>query len=346
MRLTPIAAGAFLAACGLDVVGIAPLPIDTGTDGGPPRGTTDGAATSDVLGPGPSVTLTVDPAPNNGITVASDVGGIACPGTCSATLPAGTIVTLTANLGDGFSLTGWSEPSCGREPTCKLTLDGARTVTFTSATHVDYIQSTTKLYTIATSTTAGPDFANCGGSVLDLAIDRKGATYAIRGNPTILYALDVTSGACTQKGDSGENLNSLTFAPDPKDPTKDILLAADNASATLYQLDPQTAAVMLSFSMGEGNIASGDLAWLPGSGLYVTLRGGLKDRLGRIDVAEKKLTIVGDLPQTGFFALGWRGKRLLGYANTGAYFIDPTTAATTDLNIATGVIINGATSGP
>jgi hypothetical protein len=39
--------------------------------------------------------------------VTSDVGGISCPGTCSATVPPGTIVTLTASAPEGTRFAAW-----------------------------------------------------------------------------------------------------------------------------------------------------------------------------------------------------------------------------------------------
>jgi Divergent InlB B-repeat domain len=63
-------------------------------------------------------------------TVSSNPGGIACGSSCSAALPLGTMVTLTAIPDPGAELTGWSGGGCtGSTPTCMVTVDGATTVT-------------------------------------------------------------------------------------------------------------------------------------------------------------------------------------------------------------------------
>jgi aryl-phospho-beta-D-glucosidase BglC (GH1 family) len=53
--------------------------------------------------------------------VTSDVGGISCPGTCSALLPPGTPVTLTATPASGSTFTGWSGACTGAASTCVIT---------------------------------------------------------------------------------------------------------------------------------------------------------------------------------------------------------------------------------
>ena len=66
-------------------------------------------------------------------SVTSDTGGIACPGTCSASYPNGTLVTLTASASASYSFTGWSGigVSCSGTAPCRVTLDADKTVTAT-----------------------------------------------------------------------------------------------------------------------------------------------------------------------------------------------------------------------
>ena len=55
--------------------------------------------------------------------------GIACPGTCSRTFPAGTVVTLIASPASGSSFTGWSGTGCAGTGACNVTLSSDRAVT-------------------------------------------------------------------------------------------------------------------------------------------------------------------------------------------------------------------------
>lgn len=55
--------------------------------------------------------------------------GIDCGETCSAEFDPGQQVTLVATPGPRFAVTAWSEPSCGAETTCDVTLEDDRTVT-------------------------------------------------------------------------------------------------------------------------------------------------------------------------------------------------------------------------
>lgn len=61
--------------------------------------------------------------------VTSVPAGIACGTTCSSSLAPGTVVTLTAVPATGWTLAAWVGDCTGKRPTCRLTLDGSRTVT-------------------------------------------------------------------------------------------------------------------------------------------------------------------------------------------------------------------------
>ncbi|PYM37872.1 MAG: hypothetical protein DME17_06470, partial [Candidatus Rokuibacteriota bacterium] len=74
-------------------------------------------------------TLTVSTAGTGSGTVGSSDGLITCPGTCSATYPSGTSVTLTATPASGSTFAGWS--SCTGTGPCTVTMSSARTVTAT-----------------------------------------------------------------------------------------------------------------------------------------------------------------------------------------------------------------------
>jgi len=64
-------------------------------------------------------------------TVRSDLGGISCGKACTASLPAYTVVVLTAAPGEGSSFIGWSGACSGSGTTCRLRMDERKDVTAT-----------------------------------------------------------------------------------------------------------------------------------------------------------------------------------------------------------------------
>jgi List-Bact-rpt repeat protein len=76
--------------------------------------------------------LSISKAGDGSGTVASSTGGIACGATCAATLPAGTVVGLTAAADKGSTFGGWSGACSGTDP-CSLVLGAAAAVTATFA---------------------------------------------------------------------------------------------------------------------------------------------------------------------------------------------------------------------
>lgn len=65
------------------------------------------AAAADSAAPDVTLQVTVLGSGTADGVVTSDVGGISCPGTCSATVPPGTIVTLTASAPEGTRFAAW-----------------------------------------------------------------------------------------------------------------------------------------------------------------------------------------------------------------------------------------------
>lgn len=66
-------------------------------------------------------TVTIVPGGNGTGTVTSNVGGINCPGTCSATVDHGTPIVLTAAASGTSSFLGWSGGSCSGTGPCTVT---------------------------------------------------------------------------------------------------------------------------------------------------------------------------------------------------------------------------------
>jgi hypothetical protein len=346
---------ALVFACGIDVSGVGPeAPLDDGGADARVTPRSDGAAkdggTFDVA-PG-TVTLTVEA---SDIVITSNVGEISCPkAACSAELGVGQKVTLTAITGEDRTVTGWSEPSCGREPTCEVTMNASRTITATVATHVDHMHAAGKLYTMRTAdgaiaTPATKDMSGCAGNVVDLAIDRTGKAFVVTDGARELFAIDLGTAKCAKVGALGVFINSLAFGPDPKDPTKDVLWGAEEFQAKLYRIDLGTGAAAFDFDLG-GLVPSGDLAYLPGRGLFMTAVGALaddSDRLVFIDPLTRAARVVGELPARNIVALGWKGDRLIGYQTDHSILINPTTAESVLFNAEYGDLKpNGAASGP
>ncbi|MGP0048456.1 MAG: InlB B-repeat-containing protein [Solirubrobacteraceae bacterium] len=82
--------------------------------------------------PPPSYTLTVGLAGTGSGTATGS--GISCPGTCSDSYTAGTMVTLTAAAASGSSFAGWSAGGCSGTGTCTVTMSSDQSVTATFTT--------------------------------------------------------------------------------------------------------------------------------------------------------------------------------------------------------------------
>jgi hypothetical protein len=64
-------------------------------------------------------------------TVTSVPAGIDCGANCQAVFHGGTVVTLTATPDSGLSFSGWSDASCGANPTCQITVEDDVSLTAT-----------------------------------------------------------------------------------------------------------------------------------------------------------------------------------------------------------------------
>ena len=73
-------------------------------------------------------TLSVKTAGGKGL-VKSDTGGIDCGKSCSTSLPAGTVVRLTATPEPGVIFVNWSGACVGTVPVCTVALGGSKSVT-------------------------------------------------------------------------------------------------------------------------------------------------------------------------------------------------------------------------
>ncbi len=135
-----------------------------GTDIGISNYDTFIAKTSGVqagLPEGPSVSVAL--AGIGSGTITSSVGGINCPGTCSATYASGTPVTLTATATPPSTFTGWSGGGCAGTGTCLVTVTSPTSVTATF-TAPSFTLSVVKAGSGASvgSVSSGPAGISCG----------------------------------------------------------------------------------------------------------------------------------------------------------------------------------------
>ncbi len=140
-------------------------------------------------------------------TVRSTPAGIRCGTDCTEDYAAGTVVTLTANAGQGTSFTGWSG-ACTGTGTCTVTMDAAKTVTatFGGSGGGTFLLTVTKTGTGQGNVSSSPTGIKCGsdctqsyasGTVVTLtAAARSGNTFA------------GWSGACTGTGSCVVTMNA------------------------------------------------------------------------------------------------------------------------------------------
>src|SRR5262245_3461909 len=89
-----------------------------------------GACTGDAAPAGPPGHLTVMRLGAAAGFVESDPPGILCGGNCDASFPAGTVVTLFAEVGNDGTFSGWDGACSGTEG-CTVMIDGEQTVSAT-----------------------------------------------------------------------------------------------------------------------------------------------------------------------------------------------------------------------
>jgi len=187
-------------------------------------------------------------------------------------------------------------------------------------------------------------------SLTDLAIDKDNHMVGITLDK--LYSIDPATGAATLIKDlsqSARGFTSLSFVPDPANPTADILISA-NDQGDVFQIDTSagTATKIGSYGMtGAGKVvSSGDLIGVRNFGIYATVNVGTEtnDYLAKIDPANGwKATPLGTgTSHSKIFGLGFWGGKVYGFVDKGATAnggtmiqIDPNTGASIDLSTST-----------
>ena len=144
-----------------------------------------------------SYALTVTKSGTGNGTVTSDVGGISCGATCSATYPGGTVVTLTAAQNGTSVFTGWSGGGCTGTGSCQVTMNAATTVTASFAPA--RLLTVTKTGTGSGIVTSGPvTTINCGATCSSQMAEGSSVTLSAVAAPGSVFT--GWTGACSGTG--------------------------------------------------------------------------------------------------------------------------------------------------
>lgn len=188
--------------------------------------------------PGPDpVTFALSVSTGGSGTVTSSTGGINCGTACSATLPTGTSVTLTATPAPGQTLQAWGGACSGQAATCTVTMDAARTVSATFAA----IAPTTFALNVAVNgsgaVTSQPAGIDCGSTC--------SASYAA-----------ATAVTLTAAPAAGQTLQGWGGACSGQAATCSVTMdAARSVSATFVAAAPTTFALDVTVT-GNGTVSS------------------------------------------------------------------------------------------
>ncbi len=129
-------------------------------------------------------------------------------------------------------------------------------------------------------------------AMADLAIAPDGKLIGVSGSR--LYQVNPANAHCTLLGSISPQLNALTYVPvGVLDPNVEVLVGA-GSDGKLYKLNPTSGATTLLGHYSSGHSSSGDLAYLPGTGLVATVNpGGSNDALAKVTPTTGATALVG-----------------------------------------------------
>ncbi len=179
--------------------------------GGPCSGTSatcsftiNGNTTVDAAFGRASHTVTISLAGNGTGTVTSNTGGINCPGACTATVPFGTSITLTASPSGASEFIGWSGGSCTGTGTCTFTVNGDAAINASFA--LNHTVVVTRTGNGNGGVTSSPAGINCGADC-DQTYP-AGTMVTLTATPGVDSTFAGWSGACTGTGTCTVTVNS------------------------------------------------------------------------------------------------------------------------------------------
>ncbi len=158
--------------------------------------------------------------------------------------------------------------------------------------------------------------------MLDLAVDRDGNVFTC--TDAALYRVEPTTARVTEVGRFGlgsERLFALTFVVPGALGASEVLVGATN-EGVYYRIDAATARTTMLGRYPDGWSSSGDLVSVEGLGTFATVRrmDYPTDVLARIDFradGSSAVTVLGATGYTQLFGLGYWGRTLYGFSNTG-----------------------------
>jgi hypothetical protein len=196
-----------------------------------------------------------------------------------------------------------------------------------------YGHSATTLYELDPLTkqvTVIGDFENCGGDVIDIALDANSTMYATSFGG--LARVDRTTAACTFIAE-GDYPNSLSFVPaGTLDPSVEALVGY--VGSTYVRIDPSSGVVSNIGSLGGGYVSSGDIVSVKGGGTYLTVNGnGCSDCIIEVNPSTGALVKnYGSVGHGSVFGLAFWGGSAYGFSNGGVLFeitFEPNSVSTT-----------------
>lgn len=194
--------------------------------------------------------------------VTSDLGGLECGAQCSATVPSGQSVVLTAVPDEGWKFAGWTS-SCvaaGTAPTCSLVADADRS---TSAFFVPAAFAFTALTNGAGSVTAEVDGEACDATCL-AGVD-NGATVVLTATPADGWAFVGWTSSCL----SAESSPTCTVVADGERSTTAMFAKSAFDLTVNRQGMGEVSSSIGGLSCGEG--CPGSTVTVPnGAGVTVT----------------------------------------------------------------------------
>ena len=197
-----------------------------------------------------------------------------------------------------------------------------------SATTLYRLDPTTKAVT-----TVGT-FSGCGGSVIDIALDKNSNLYGTTSSS--LVSIDRTNARCTVIA-TGSYPNSLSFVPaGTVDANSEALVGYQGSS--YVRIDTRTGTVTPIGAIGGGYQSSGDVVSVIGGATYLTVNGNnCGDCLVEVNPSTGALVKNwGSVNHPAVYGLAFWAGTVYGFSDAGKLFsveFDRTTLRITDLAI-------------
>jgi hypothetical protein len=142
--------------------------------------------------------LKVNKTGTGGGRITSSPAGIDCGQDCSAALPQGSLVTLTADPDTGSTFSGWSG-DCSGTGDCEITMDAQKTITATFETQLDLQLTVNKDGTGFGRISSSPAGIDCGQDCS--ASFAPDSLVTLTADPDESSTFNGWSGACSGTGD-------------------------------------------------------------------------------------------------------------------------------------------------